>query len=144
MANNNEVLEKLILGTSGSTEVTINYEDKDYNFNLRPLTDWELTQLKKIEYNTLNFKVKIDDEGAKKGANDSQEADVNTGEFTEKQALAKYTAIAWSLSDDEVTVPVESIEKLGKGLPNLLFEKVIEVSGLRPGDLTTVKNFLTV
>ena len=139
---NFKTIEQLILGATESTKITINYKDNDYDFNLRPLTDGELTKIRKIEYDSLNFKVKIDEDGNAGSSEQTQEADVNTGEFTEKQTIAKYTAIAWSLSNDEITFTTEDIERLPKGIPNLLFEKVIEVSGLRSGDLTTVKNFL--
>lgn len=142
--SNLETIAKILQESSERTEITINYEGNEEIFKLRPLTDGELTKLKKIEYNSFKFKVIIDDEGNKKRQEqpESQETEVDTGEFTENQKNAMYQAIAWSLSSPEEEVPVSVIEGMPKGMPALLYEKVIEVSGLRVGDLTTVKNFL--
>lgn len=143
--SNLETLQQIIIGNSERTEVTINHEGNEETFSFRKLTDGDLTKLRRIEYNSFKFKVNIDDEGKKKGKNkasESQETEVDTGEFTEKQRMAIYTAIAWSLSSEEEEVPVSFVEQMPKGMPDLLYEKVIEVSGLGVGDLTSVKSFL--
>ena len=56
--------------------------------------------------------------------------------------MAKYTAIAYSLSVDGETFPVEKVEEFPKGLPDILFKEVINISGLEAGDLAVLKNFL--
>lgn len=141
--SNLEVLEKLVAGTSAAKEVIVNFEDNDYPFKLRPLTDGELTKLKKIENGSLTFKVKIDDNGKRKGKPETEnQADINTGEYQEGQVRAKYTAIAYSLSVDGETFPVEKVEDFPKGLPDIVFKEVIKISGLEAGDLAVLKNFL--
>ena len=141
--SNVEVLEKLVAGTSAAKEVIVNFEDNDYPFKLRPLTDGELTKLKKIENGSLTFKVKIDDNGKRKGKPETEnQADINTGEYQEGQVRAKYTAIAYSLSVDDEVFPVEKVEDFPKGLPDILFKEVIKISGLEAGDLAVLKNFL--
>ena len=141
--SNLETISQILQESSERTEVTINYNGNEKKFKMKPLTDGELTKLKRIEYNSFKFKLTIDEEGNKKRQKQSeQETEVDTGEFTENQKNAMYTAIAWSLSTPEEEVPVSAVENMPKGMPNLLYEKVIEVSGLREGDLTTVKNFL--
>ena len=141
--SNLEVLEKLVAGTSAAKEVIVNFEDNDYPFKIRPLTDGELTKLKKIENGSLTFKVKIDDNGKRKGEPETQnQADINTGEYQERQVRAKYTAIAYSLSVDDEVFPVEKVEDFPKGLPDILFKEVIKISGLEAGDLAVLKNFL--
>ena len=62
--------------------------------------------------------------------------DVDVGEFNEAQAEAMYTAI--SLSFD---LPVENIKNLPVGVPEVMFDKVIEISNLTETDLTSVKSF---
>ena len=143
--SNLEIFEKLVAGTSAAEEVIINFEDEDYPFKLRPLTDGEISKLKKLENKPLTFKVKIDENG-KRGIDEepqgSNEADINTAEYQEGQIKAKYTAIAYSLSVDGEKFPVEKVENFPKGMPDLLFKEVIRIYGLELGDLGVLKKFL--
>ena len=105
-------------------------------FQIRPLTSGELTQLQTLEKR--GFQVKVGMQNGKRQTVESNlsDVDINVGEFNEYQAEAMYTAIAWSLNVD-----VEEIKELPVGIPELLFEKVIEISSLSDKDLTAVKTF---
>ena len=110
------IIIRHIQESSERTEVTINYNGNEKKFKMKPLTDGELTKLKRIEYNSFKFKLTIDEEGNKKRQKQSeQETEVDTGEFTENQKNAMYTAIAWSLSTPEEEVPVSAVENMPKG-----------------------------
>ena len=118
MTNNLETLRKLSLGKDDKTTVKINFEEEDYEFEMRPLTDGELTKLQSIEKKPLVVKVG------------------NTGEFTEAQNESMYQAIGWSMD-----VPLDVVKGLPAGLPGVLFEQVIRISKLSDDDLTIIKSF---
>lgn len=139
MANNFETLQKLTLGTEYVTDVKIKYEDTDYDFRMRPLTDGELTSLQTIEKKPLVVKVGM--QGGKRTSVQQNDVDINTGEFTEAQNEAMYHAIALSLSVDGETVNADMIKTLPTGLPGILFEQVITISKLTDDDLTLIKSF---
>jgi hypothetical protein len=80
-------------------------------------------------------------QGGKRVSQNINDVDINTGEFTEAQAEAMYTAIALSLSVDGETVTSDDIKGMPTGVPELLFEKVILVSKLNDKDLTAIKQF---
>jgi hypothetical protein len=80
-------------------------------------------------------------QGGKRVSQNINDVDINTGEFTEAQAEAMYTAIALSLSVDGETVTSDDIKGMPAGVPELLFEKVILVSKLNDKDLTAIKQF---
>ena len=103
---------------------------------MRPLNDGELTSLQSIEKKPLVVKVGM--QGGKRQTVQSNinDVDINTGEFTEAQNEAMYTAIGWSLD-----VPVEEIKTLPAGLPSVIFEQVIRISKLSDDDLTIIKSF---
>ena len=132
--NNLETLKKLTLGKNDTTTVKINYEDTDYDFEMRPLTDGELTKLQSIEKKPLIVKVGIQN-GVRQSVHQN-DVDINTGEFTEAQNEAMYTAIALSLG-----VKVDDIKGLPAGLPGVLFDQVIKISKLSDDDLTIIKSF---
>lgn len=136
MTNNLETLRKLTLGTEDTETVKINFEDTDYEFEMRPLNDGELTSLQSIEKKPLVVKVGM--QGGKRQTVQSNisDVDINTGEFTEAQNEAMYTAIGWSLD-----VPVEEIKTLPAGLPSVIFEQVIRISKLSDDDLSIIKSF---
>jgi hypothetical protein len=71
----------------------------------------------------------------------SNDVDINTGEFTEAQYEAMYNAIALSLSVDGETVTTNDIKGLPAGLPQIIFEQVIRISKLSDEDLTIIKSF---
>ena len=137
------MLNKLSEGINQTKQITITLEDEEYPFQIRPLTDGELSKLKKIENNAFSLKFKIDDKGNRKGqpVKEDNEAVVKGGEFTESHDQVKYTAIAWSLSIDGDEVTVEDVQTLPPGLPDLLFEEIIKVSSLSNSDLTAIKKF---
>ena len=137
--SNLEVLQKLTLGVENTETVTINYENEDYTFTMRPLTDGELTQLQTIEKKPLVVKVGM--QNGKRTSVQQNDVDINTGEFTEAQAEAMYEAIALSLSVNEETITSSDIKTLPAGLPTIIFKQVIEISKLSPEDLTIIKSF---
>ena len=144
--SNLEMLQKLALGTKNTETVKItDDEGTDYDFTLRPLTDGELTSLQILEKKPYTMKIKVNRNGQPETVNreDDPESDmdVDMGDFTESQAKAMYTAIAWSLSIEGEKVPVQAIKDLGKGVPELLFNEVIRISKLTDKDLTAIKNF---
>ena len=137
--NNLEVIQKLTLGTENTETVKINYNDEDYTFTMRPLTDGELTRLQTIEKKPLVVKVGM--QGGKRTSVQSNDVDINTGEFTEAQAEAMYEAIALSLSVDGETITASDIKTLPAGLPGVIFEQVVNISKLSEDDLTLIKSF---
>lgn len=136
---NIETLRKITLGVDDTQEVEINFDDQELTFTMRPLTDGELTQLQTIEKKPLVVKVGM--MGGKRQSVQSNDVDINTGEFTEAQAEAMYQAIAWSLSVDDEVVTIEDIKALPAGLPGVLFEQVMSISKLSDDDLTVIKSF---
>ena len=136
--SNLEVLQKLTLGVENTETVTINYENEDYTFTMRPLTDGELTQLQTIEKKPLVVKVGM--QNGKRTSVQQNDVDINTGEFTEAQAEAMYEAIALSLSVNDETITASDIKTLPAGLPTIIFKQVIEISKLSPEDLTIIKS----
>jgi hypothetical protein len=136
---NLEAIKKLTLGTELVSEVKIEYENEDYAFTMRPLTDGELTRLQAIEKKPLVVKVGM--QNGKRTSVQSNDVDINTGEFTEAQYEAMYNAIALSLSVDGETVTTNDIKGLPAGLPQIIFEQVIRISKLSDEDLTIIKSF---
>lgn len=139
--SNLEMLQKLSVGIDDIQKVILDFEGTEVEFKLRPLSSGELTQLQVIEKKPLVVTV-----GMKNGRRESvstniDDVDINTGEFTEAQASAMYTAIALSLSVDDETVIVDDVKMMKAGLPELIFEKVIEISQLSDTDLVAIKNF---
>ena len=134
--NNLETLRKLSLGTDDTTKIKINFENNDYEFEIRPLNDGELTKLQAIEKRPLVVKVGMQNGKRTSVQSNINDVDINTGEFTEAQNEAMYTAIGWSLD-----VPVDEIKSLPAGLPKVLFEQVIKISKLSDDDLTFIKSF---
>ena len=145
--SNLEMLQKLALGTQNTEVVKITDDyDNDYEFTLRPLTDGELTNLQVLEKKPYTMKIKVNRNGQPETVNRADDPntdmDVDMGDFTESQAKAMYTAIAWSMTlPEETPVPVQAIRDLGKGVPELLFNEVIRISKLTEQDLTAIKNF---
>ena len=134
--NNLETLRKLTLGTDDTETVKINFENTDYEFEIRPLNDGELTKLQSIEKKPLVVKVGMQNGKRTSVQSNINDVDINTGEFTEAQNEAMYTAIGWSLD-----VPVDEVKSLPAGLPRILFEQVIKISKLSDDDLTFIKSF---
>lgn len=145
--SNMEMLEKLSQGKNRVETVPVFIDgEKVAEYEMRPLTSGEISKLKIIENKPYKMTMQIDAKGKRKG--DAQEKlsdmDIGMGEFSEVQTKAMYTAIAWSLSVGDEKIPVKAIYDLDKGIPELLFEKVIELSGLTAADLKAVKLFHAV
>lgn len=144
LMSNLEMLQKLSLGKNNTEKIIIETENGDkQEFIMRPLTDGELTKIQIIEKKPYNMKIKIGADGRKKSVEkpSTSDMDVGMGEFTESQAEAMYTAIAWSLSIDDEIVTVDDVKNTCVGIPELLFEQVIRISNLTEGDLTAIKSF---
>ena len=133
---NQEMLEKLIQGTDKTETVEIEVNGNKATFSIRPLTAGELTKLQVIEKQGFHVKVGMQNGKRQTVESNLSDVDVDVGEFNEAQAEAMYTAI--SLSFD---LPVDSIKNLPVGVPEVMFDKVIEISNLTETDLTSVKSF---
>lgn len=142
--SNLKVLQKLTLGKEDTITIPVEFPSGTEEITLRPLTDGELTKLQGLEKKPYNMKIKVNKNGERESVSreyqPNTDVDVGMGDFTKYQMKAMYTAIAWSLSIDE-TVTVEDIENLPPGVPDILFEKVIEISKLKDDDLTAIKQF---
>ena len=138
---NIEVLRKLSLGKDDVQNVKIVFDDVDYDFKMRPLTDGELTQLQSIEKKPLVVKVGMQNGQRTSVQSNINDVDINTGEFTEAQSEAMYNAIALSLSVPGEKVKPEDVKNLPAGLPGVIFEQVINISQLSDDDLTVIKSF---
>lgn len=134
--NNQEMIQKLMLGADDKQDIEIEVNDVKATFTMRPLTAGELSSLQTIEKK--GFHMTIGMQGGKRQtvSTNMNDLDVNVGEFSEYQSEAMYTAISLSLD-----LKVEDIKKLPTGVPEALFEKVIEISKLSDDDLTVIKTF---
>ena len=139
--SNLEMLQKLTLGIDDTEEVIIDFEGTKAEFHIRPLTSGELTKLQSIEKKPLNITVGMVNGKRKSVKSNINDVDINTGEFTEAQSEAMYSAIAWSLSTNDETILVEDIKNMRAGLPELLFDEVIRISKLSEDDLTSIRTF---
>lgn len=133
--NNQEMLEKLIDGTDSIEKVKVTVNGKEGEFEIRPLTSGELSKLRALEKKGFNMTIAVNGQGKRQGVQ-TNDVDVNAGEFNEYQADAMYTAVSWSTDLEK-----ESLEKLPVGFPEALFAEVIRISNLSDSDLTTVKTF---
>ena len=134
--NNQEMIQKLILGTDNKETVEIEYNGEKATFNIRPLSAGELTQLQVIEKKGFNVKIGMQNGIRQTVESNLSDLDVNVGEFNEAQSEAMYKAISLSFN-----IPVDDIKQLPVGLPEIMFEHVIKISNLTDKDLTTVKTF---
>jgi len=133
--NNQEMLEKLIDGTDSIERVKVNVKGKEGEFDIRPLNSGELSKLRALEKKGFNMTIAVNGQGKRQGVQ-TNDVDVNAGEFNEYQTDAMYTAVSWSTDLEK-----ESLEKLPVGFPEALFAEVIRISNLSDSDLTTVKTF---
>ena len=135
------MIQKLTLGTEDIQTVTIDWEGEELEFRLRPLTSGELSKLQVIEKKPLQIKVNMRNGKREAVQSNMNDVDINTGEFTEAQSEAMYKAVALSLSADGEKVTADMVKGMVVGLPELLFQQVINVSKLSDADLTMVKQF---
>lgn len=139
--SNLETIQKLTLGVEDTQEVIITYDDNDYPFTLRPLTSGELSTLKVLEKKTLKVKVGMKNGKRQKVESNFEDIDISAGEYQESQLKVIYKAVALSLSVDGEKVTVNDVKDMKQGVPELLFDKVVEVSRLTAQDLTLLQNF---
>ena len=135
------MLQKLSLGTEDIESVIIDFEGEKAEFKIRPLTSGELSKLQAVEKKPLVVTVGMKNGKRETVKSNISDVDINTGEFTEAQSEAMYQAIALSLSVDGEIIEVDDIKAMRTGLPELLFEEVINVSKLSDTDLTAIKTF---
>ena len=139
--SNKDMIQRLTLGVEDTTTVNIDYEGEEVEFVLRPLTSGELSKLQVIEKKPLQIKVNMRNGRREAVTSNMNDVDINTGEFTEAQSEAMYKAVALSLSVDGEKVTPDEVKGMMVGLPELLFQQVINVSKLSDNDLTMVKQF---
>lgn len=136
MTNNQEMIQKLMLGTDNEETVEIEFNGETTKFKIRPLSAGELTKIQVIEKQGFKVKVGMQNGQRTNVQTNLSDIDVDVGEFNEAQAEAMYNAIALSFD-----LNVDDIKQLPVGLPEIMFTKVIEISNLSDTDLTIVKNF---
>ena len=139
--SNKDMIQKLTLGADDIQTVCIDWDGEELEFKLRPLTSGELSKLQVIEKKPLRVKVNMRNGKREAIQTNMNDVDINTGEFTEAQAEAMYKAVALSLSVDGEKVTIDEVRNMIVGLPELLFQQVINVSRLSDNDLTMVKQF---
>lgn len=135
------MIQRLTLGVDDIQTVSIDWEGEELEFRLRPLTSGELSKLQVIEKKPLRVKVNMRNGKREAIQTNMNDVDINTGEFTEAQSEAMYKAVALSLSVDDEKVTIDEVRNMIVGLPELLFQQVINVSRLSDNDLTMVKQF---
>ena len=141
--SNLEILQKLTLGTDDVETIPVEFPNgTTEEMKIRPLTDGEITKLRGLEQKPYKMKIKMNRNGEREAIERDANSDINLamGEFTEYQTKAMYTAVAWSLSITEEVTP-HDIETLPRGIPEVLFKHVIEISKLSDNDLTLIKQF---
>ena len=136
-----ELIEKLTLGKDALETVKVKSDKGTIDVTLRPLSDGELSKLRSMEQKSLVVKVGVNSDGERESVQ-TNDVDINTGEFSESQAKTMYHAVAWSMSVEGEKYTPEMIEGLMPGVPKQLFEHVIRISQLTETDLVTIKSFL--
>ena len=143
---NNDIISKLLQGTDEIHEVTIQDGKEELTVQLRPLSSGELTTIKSIEKAPYKMEIGVNTQGKRTSAkqiekNTDTNMAVGMGEFTESQANAIYTAVAWSMRVGDTNITPEIVENFRKGVPEQIFRHVIEISNLTEEDLTVIKQF---
>ena len=135
---NQDIIDKLILGTNDFEEVKITVNGEELPVQLRPLNSGELSELRKLEKKPFTMKMNMNSKGkirdVKKEASE-QSMNIGMADFTDSQAETLYTAVAWSMEID-----VDTVKRFEVGIPEAIFAEVIRISGL-PDDLEVVKQF---
>ena len=135
---NQDIIDKLILGTDGVEEVTVTVNGEDIPVELRPLNSGELSKLRKLEKKPFTMKMNMNIKGKiqdVKKESSKQTMDIGMADFTDSQAETLYNAVAWSMNVD-----VETVKGFKVGAPEAIFSEVIRISNL-PDDLEVVKQF---
>lgn len=135
--SNKDLINKIIEGTQAQT-ITIPYDNEDYTFKVRALTDGELNKLQEMENKPLTVSIAL----AENIKNSKNNAKVNNADLIKAQHNVKIQATAWGLSvTGEPPVKPEQVEALPKGLPNLIFQEIIKLSEITDEDLKLIKKF---
>ena len=131
MTNNQEIIEKLTLGKEATETVNIDGDE----IELRPLTSGELSKLQSIEKKGFSMKVGVNSAGKRQSVQ-TNDIDINAGEFNKYQTEAMYKAVAWSMGISE-----DVIENFKVGVPEKIFSEVVRISNISDNDLTMIKQF---
>ena len=131
MTNNQEIIEKLTLGKEATETVNIDGDE----IELRPLTSGELSKLQSIEKKGFSMKVGVNSAGKRQSVQ-TNDIDINAGEFSKYQTEAMYKAVAWSMGISE-----DVIENFKVGVPEKIFREVVRISNISDNDLTMIKQF---
>lgn len=146
MTNNDNIISKLLQGTDEIHEVTVNDGTEDLKIKLRPLSAGELTKIKSIEKEPYTMEIGVNTNGKRTSAKQIDNSTdtnmtVGMGEFTESQAKAVYTAVAWSMRVEDTNITPEIVENFKNGIPEQIFRHVMDISNLTEDDLTVIKQF---
>jgi hypothetical protein len=142
MVNNSEIIEKLSIGTDETETVKVKNGKETIEVELRPLSSGELSILQKMEKSPYNMQMKINRNGERVPVNredvieDDNTVDVSMGDITESKSKLVFTAVAWAMD-----VSIAEVKTFHKGIPEQLFEHVIEMSNITEEDLDTIKQF---
>ena len=137
--NNNEILSKLTIGTEETETVTVYNNDEKIEVDIRPLTTGELTNLQSLEKKSFRMKMKMNRNGELENVErqmSDNTMDISMSDFTEFQAKAMYTAIAWSMG-----ISVKEVQSFKPGVPEQIFEAIIDLNSLSENDLICIKQF---
>ena len=129
--NNQDIIEKLTLGKDATETVEIDGDE----IELRPLTSGELSKLQSIEKKGFSMKVGVNQQGKRQSVQ-TNDVDINAGEFNKYQTEAMYKAVAWSMGISE-----DVVENFAVGTPEKIFMEVVRISKLSDNDLVSIKQF---
>lgn len=141
--SNQEILDQLINGKDNTEQ--FEFEGLSGPLTLRPLTTGEILELQKLEKKDQRYNISVEKDGktSRKGFRDKTrkevqklQNEVDAEQLRENIARTKFRAI--SLSAD---IPEKTVEKLPGYLPDLIFEKVVEISKLTEKDLDLIADF---
>lgn len=143
MVNNSEIIEKLTLGTEEIQTVKVKHGKETTEVELRPLSSGELSILQKMEKAPYSMQMKMNRNGENVPVNreeslieDDNTMDLHMGEYVESKSKLMYTAVAWSMD-----ISIAAVKQFYKGVPEQLFEHVMDISNITEDDLDTLKQF---
>ena len=135
--DNESILAELFNGTANTVEFPI--EGLQEPLTLRPLTNGELLELKKLEKGNQEGLIKVkrgmDKEDIKKQVQDL-ESNIKYKDLIQNEQNTKYKAIQLSASLSNAM-----IGKLPAKIYNELFDKIMEISQITEDDLDLLKDF---
>lgn len=126
MVNANlQMMEKIKKGKKQTHNVTIKYNNEDYDFTVRELTNKEIITLQKQSQK--GVKVKVDPRTGQTITND-----INMGDMIDTGYEKATTGIAYSLSLDEenLITPEQVEESLPMTVIDDLFKEISKINGL--------------